>query len=83
MLDIKWEVCLRHKMEGTIGKSHLGFLSPRFGASGIPSNDEKNGYSSYMYCHCQKILCLSEGRMQKYRHTFLRRLLESVQAPGR
>ena len=35
MPNIKWEVCLSHKMEGSIGKSHFGFLSPRFGASKI------------------------------------------------
>lgn len=71
MHDIKWEICLTHKMEGSIGKSHLGFLSPRSGASTITMKK----MTFFLY-----ILSLPENSpfeqvlTQKYRHALLRRL---------
>lgn len=71
MHDIKWEICLTHKMEGSIGKSHLGFLSPRSGASTITMKK----IIFFLY-----ILSLPENSpfeqvlTQKYRHALLRRL---------
>lgn len=54
--DIKWEACLSQKMEGTIFKSCWGFLSPRFGASTIPNNDEKRNIAPIVIITTRKLL---------------------------
>lgn len=72
MPDVKWEVCLSHKMEGTVGKSHLCLLSPRFGASTILNNNEKTVISPMCIVAARKF-CFNRVLMQKYRCDLLRR----------